>query len=148
MPLWLWFLDSLGLVVAALALFLLGLVVRRRLIARAGSTFDLSISFRHGPSPRGWTLGVGRYTDNQLEWFRVFSLSWRPRHRFDRGQVEVLRRREPHGTEAFSLHAGTSIIESRTDAGPVQFALSPDALTGLLAWLESAPPGRNADRVI
>jgi hypothetical protein len=91
---------------------------------------------------------VGRYTDNQLEWFRVFSLSWRPRHRFDRGQVEVLRRREPHGTEAFSLHAGTTIIESRTDAGPVQFALSPDALTGLLAWLESAPPGRNADRVI
>lgn len=148
MHVWVWLADSLGLIVAILAAVVLALVVRRRLIARAGSTFDLSVNFRAGSTPRGWTLGVGRYSDTEVEWFRVFSLAWWPGHRFGRGQVEVLRRREPHGTEAYSLHAGHTIVEARTDQGPVQFALSPDALTGLLAWLESAPPGRDSNNVI
>ena len=28
---------------------------------------------------RGWLLGLGRYSGDALEWFRIFSLSPRPR---------------------------------------------------------------------
>lgn len=148
MPVWLWFVDSLGFIVLALVLLVLGLMVRRRVLARGGSTFDLSVKTRSGASTRGWTLGVGRYTDTELEWFRTFSLAWRPRHRFRRSQIEVVGRREPAGAEAFALHAGHTVAECRTEAGLVQLGLSPEALTSLLVWLESAPPGRDSSRVI
>ncbi|MGH3425859.1 MAG: DUF2550 domain-containing protein [Nocardioidaceae bacterium] len=148
MPVWLWFVDSFGLIVLGLVLLVLGLSVRRRFLARGGSTFDLSVNTRRGTSARGWTLGVGRYSDTELQWFRTFSFAWRPRHRFRRGHVEVVNRREPVGAEAYALHAGHTVAECRTDAGPVQLGLSPQSLTGLLAWLESAPPGRDSSRVI
>ena len=44
--------------------------------------------------------------------------------------------------EVFSLLAGAVVVKCRHDEGFVEFAMSPDALTGFLAWLESAPPGR------
>lgn len=149
MPVWLWFVDSLGLVVVLLVVLVVGLSARRRYLARGGSTFDLSVNTRRPASTaRGWTLGVGRYTDNELEWFRTFSLGWRPRYRFRRGRVELVNRRDPAGAEAFALHAGHTIAECRTDSGNVQLGLSPESLTGFLAWLESAPPGRDSSRVI
>lgn len=148
MPVWLWLADFLGVVVVLLVLLVVGLSVRRRILSRGGSTFELSVNGRRGTSARGWILGVGRYTDTELEWFRTFSLAWRPKRRFRRGHVEVLKRREPAGPESFALHAGHTVAECRTDAGPVQLGLSPESLTGLLAWLESAPPGRDSSRVI
>ncbi|MFY0406293.1 DUF2550 domain-containing protein [Solicola sp. PLA-1-18] len=148
MPFWLWLLDSFGVIVGVVLLLLLGLVVRRRVVSRHHPTFDLSVNEREGGGLRGWMLGVGRFNDTHLEWFRVFSLSPRPRRRFERGRVEVVRRRDPDQNEAYSLHAGAVIVECTTVDGPVQFALSPSALTGLLAWLESAPPGRDSSRVI
>lgn len=148
MPLWLWLLESFGTIVSVAILLLVGLILRRRILARGGSVFDLSVNHREGSSMRGWTLGVGRYTDTHLEWFRVFSLAWRPRHRFQRGHVLVLKRRDPVGNEAFSLHADHVIVECDTEDGPMQFGLDCDALTGMLAWLESAPPGRDSNRVI
>ncbi|MDO9377873.1 MAG: DUF2550 domain-containing protein [Nocardioidaceae bacterium] len=148
MPFWLWLLDSLGVVVGIVLLLLLGLVVRRRLVSRRHPTFDLSVNLREGGGLRGWMLGVGRFNDTHLEWFRVFSLSLRPHRRFERGRVEVVRRRDPDQEEAYSLHAGVVVVECTTVDGPVQMALSPGALTGLLAWLESAPPGRDSNRVI
>jgi len=147
-PVWLWFVDFLGLVVLLLVLLVAGLSVRRRVIARGGSTFDLSVKARRGASARGWTLGMGRYSDTELEWFRTFSLAWRPQRTFRRGHVEVVKRRDPEEAEAAALHGGDTIAECRSEDGHVQFGLSPESLTSLLAWLESAPPGRESSRVI
>jgi len=44
----------------------------------------------------------------------------------------------------FSLLAGAVVVKCRHDTSFVEFAMSPDALTGFLAWLESAPPGQPA----
>ena len=55
------------------------LVVRRRWISRPGGTFELSVRVRSGRAGRGWVLGVGRYTGDDLELFRIFSLAFRPR---------------------------------------------------------------------
>ena len=154
MPVWLWVLDSLGVLLGLAVLAVLALAGRRRVLARGGSTFDLSVnrrpeSTRDEGDPRGWTLGIGRYNDSYLEWFRTFSFSPRPVLRFERGHVEVERRRRPVGSETYALHAGNTIVECTLDGGvPVQLALSPQALTGLLAWLESSPPGREVNNVI
>ena len=79
MPLWQWLLDAVGVVLLLLLVYGLSLVARRRWLDRRGGTFELSVRLRPGHGTRGWVLGLGRYADDQLEWFRIFSLSPWPR---------------------------------------------------------------------
>lgn len=148
MPLWLWFVDSLVfLIVLALAL-VVALLVRRRILTRQGGSFDMSVNRREGPGAKGWTLGLAVYRDSELDWYRTFSYSLRPRHRFARGEVHVGHRRDPVGAEVHALHAGHLIVPVETEAGIRQFAMSPNALTGFLSWLESSPPGHRVNQVL
>ena len=148
MPLWLWLVDSVALVVVLAALVVLALVVRRRLFARRGGTFDVSVNRGAEIGPKGWTLGVGAYRSNTLEWYRTFSFAWWPRHRFVRGEIAIDGRRDPVGPEVFALHADHVIVAVRHASGVHQMAMSPSALTGLLAWLESSPPGHSVNNVL
>lgn len=126
----------------ALALLALGLLaLRRRLITRRGGTFDCSLRLREGPHGKGWVLGIGRYAGDELEWYRVFSYSTRPRRTLVRRRLQVVDRREPTGVEVFSLLAGAVVVSCRGDGESVELAMSPEALTGFLSWVESAPPG-------
>ena len=148
MPLWLWFVDSLALIFGLLALLLIGLLVRRRVLARSGGTFDMSINRHAGPTVKGWTLGLAVYRDTDLEWYRTFSLSLRPRYRFARADVRIDGRREPTGNEVYAIHAGHLIVDTQNECGVHQFAMSANALTGLLSWLESSPPGQRVNNVL
>ena len=56
-------------------LYGVALIVRRRLLSRHGGTFELSYRVRPDTAGRGWLLGLGRYSGETLEWFRIFSLS-------------------------------------------------------------------------
>jgi hypothetical protein len=134
-------LDGLAVVVAASLVGLALLVLRRRLITRRGGTFDCSLRLHEGSHGKGWALGIGRYSGEALEWYRVFSYSTRPRRVVGRRQLKILDRREPRGAEAFALLAGAVIVRCHDGARPVEFAMSSDALTGFLSWAESAPPG-------
>jgi hypothetical protein len=147
MPWWQALLDSLGTVVALVALCFIWLFGRRRWLSRRGSTFDCSVRLkavargRASTSTRGWTLGVGRYAGDNLEWFRVFSFSPRPRHVFSRS-MHVVGRRTPKGAEAFALHAGHLVTEVALDGNHrIELAMSEPAFTGFLAWTEAALPG-------
>ncbi len=142
MPVWEWLGGSSGLLLLLVLLLGAVLLVRRRWISRNGGTFELSVRVRSGRSGRGWTLGVARYTGDGLEWFRVFSLAPRPRFVYRRAELEYVGRREPEGVEAYSLYSGHIVVSCRTLSGPLEVAMSPSALTGFLAWLEAAPPGR------
>ena len=142
MPLWEWLVDSVGVLLFLLLLYGLALVVRRRWISRNGGTFEFSVRVRSGRAGRGWILGVGRYSGDLLEWFRIFSLAPRPRYRYERADLEYVGRRDAVGAEGYSLYSGHIIVSCRTPDGPLEVAMSPDALTGFLAWLEAAPPGR------
>ena len=161
MPLWQWVADVVGAALLLVLLFGLGIVLRRRWVSRSGGVFE--ISFREPPagqvvaarepgvvsttqtaaSARGWTLGIGRYSGDVLECFRIFSLAPRPRRRLERCGVTYLGQREPQGMEVHAIYSGHVIIACSTSRGIVELALAPDALTGLLAWLEAAPPGRH-----
>lgn len=129
----------LGLVVAALA----GVVARRRWLARGVGTFDCSLRTSARAHGKGWVLGVARYEADRIEWFRVFSVSVRPREVLQRGDVMVQERRMPSGAEAFSIMAGFVIVRCRRGAGWVELAMSEQSYTGFASWLEAAPPGQN-----
>jgi hypothetical protein len=136
--------EGLGLLVLLLALALLLLALRRRYLARQGGTFECSLRLRTSAPGAGWALGVARYNDENLEWFRFFSYSLAPRKIFLRQEVNVMESREPDPVEAVSLYAGQRIVRIET-RGPRpetwELAMSGESLTGLLSWLEAAPPG-------
>ena len=147
MPWWLTVLDSLGALAALLVLTLLWLFARRRWLSRLGGTFECSVRTRSssggspGSAARGWVLGLGRYSGDELEWFRVFSFSPRPRYIFDRS-LEIVERRRPSGPEAFALYSGHVVVRVLLpDSRTVELAMGERALTGFLAWTEASPPG-------
>ena len=146
MSAWQWLLDSAGVVLLLVILYGLLLVVRRRVLSRHGGTFELSVRVRPSEAGRGWVLGLGRYREERLEWFRIFSPSPRPRRVWQRAQLHITGQREPSGPEAFALYGGHVVVECRTSDGPVELAMSSSELTGFSSWLESGPPGSDWDR--
>jgi hypothetical protein len=114
---------------------------RRRFLARSGGSLELSWRLKRGQPDRGWVLGVGRYDGDELQWFRVFSLSNRPRRALSRRDVVVEGRRRPTAGETRSLLRGAEVLQLTTAKGPVEIAMEASAITGFLAWLEARPPG-------
>ncbi|WP_346012399.1 DUF2550 domain-containing protein [Streptomyces sp. SID3343] len=94
---------------------------------------------------KGWVFGIARYSGDRIEWFRVFSYSPRPRRVLQRGRIQVIGRREPAGQEELALLAGAVILVCEHADARIELALSDDALTGFLAWLEAAPPGQRVN---
>jgi hypothetical protein len=142
MAAWQWLVDSAGVVLLLVLGYGLLLVGRRRWLSREGGTFELSVRVRTSRmASRGWVLGLGRYDDDALEWFRIFTLWPRPTRRWRRGDLRFVSQREPSGPESFSLYAGHVVVVCATPAGQMELAMSRAALTGLQSWLEAAPPG-------
>src|SRR5690349_16896322 len=118
MPVWQWLLDAAGVLLVVVLLYGVALIVRRRILARHGGTFELSHRARADKAGRGWVLGLGRYTAESLEWFRIFSISPRPKRVWDRGDLEYSGRRQPAGgVEQLSLYPDHVVIRCTTPDG-------------------------------
>ena len=91
----------------------------------------------------GWHFGVGRYRGDELAWYRLTSFRPGPTAVVDRTELEILDRRTPGGAEAYAVPAGASVLRCRVRAGELELAMAAGVLTGFLAWLEAAPPGRS-----
>lgn len=132
-------------VCAALALFLIA--VRRRILERPGGTFECSLrdgtTLSRRRTAKGWMLGLARYAGDDIEWFRMFSYSPRPRRTFTRGRVRIVNRRRPFDEEAATLMSGAVVVECAEVGPPVELGMTDSAFTGFLAWLEAAPPGQH-----
>lgn len=123
---------------AVVAVFAM-LSLRRWLLERRGGTVECSL---REPDGRGvWRLGIGRYSGDELLWFAIFGIRFRPRRVVHRRGLVVAGRREPMAEEEAALQPDTGIVEVREDGRTVELAMSGAALTGFLAWLESSPPG-------
>ena len=147
MPVWQWLLDSAGVVLLLTCCSALLLVVRRRVLSRHGGTFELSVRDANQPDGKGWVLGLGRYREDSLEWFRIFSPLPGP----DAGPggattSTFVSQREPDGAEEYALYAGHVVVICSTPRGEVELAMSPSSLTGLQSWLEAGPPGSRPSR--
>lgn len=118
------------------------LAVRRRWLSRMGGLFDCSLRLSTRTPGAGWVLGVARYSGDNLEWFRVFSPSLRPRLIFPRSISRAGGQRDPDAIEAVVLtHDQRIVTMELTDGRSWELAMSNASLTGLLSWLESSPPG-------
>jgi hypothetical protein len=146
MAVWEWALDIVGLCLLLALLYGIALIFRRRLLARHGGTFELSYRVRTDHPGRGWLLGIGRYSGQSLEWFRIFSLSPRPKRVWARDLLEYAGRRAPVGAEEVSLYDGHVVASCHYDGDPLEIAMSEASLTGFQSWLESGPPGTDWNR--
>lgn len=148
-------LDAAWLFAAFLVLLILaaaGIAARRFLLERGGGTVECGLRKGSGP----WRLGVASYQREELCWYGIFGLSMRPDEVFPRRDLTLVSRRLPTDAEAASLGPGMVVMQCQLGAdsgepvpetpeapaaGIVELALGEAALTGLLSWLEAAPPG-------
>ena len=136
--------ELLLAVVAALLLLVLaygiGIAVRRRLLARNGGVFELSHRVRDTSPGRGWVIGIGRYAgDAQLEWFRIFSLSPKPKRVWRRTEITYISSRSPEGIEELVLYPENLIVTCDVKGEHIDLAMDQQTLIGFQAWLESRP---------
>ena len=152
-------LDAAWLFAAFLIILILaavGIAARRFLLERGGGTVECGL--RRGPNGP-WRLGLASYQREELNWFGALGLTMRPDVVFPRRDLTVVSRRLPTEAEAASLGPGMVVVECRAGedtgtfgpmaddvpgpglGGTIELALGEEALTGLLSWLEAAPPG-------
>ncbi len=141
MAVWQWLLDSAGVVLLVLLFLVAALVIRRRLISRHDGTFELSVRDGSLPDGRGWVLGLGRYREDSLEWYRIFSPLPVPKRSWRRSDLNLVSQRVPRKAEEFALYAGSVVVVCTTPRGETELAMSRSSLTGLQSWLEAGPPG-------
>ncbi len=133
-------LDAAWLFAAFLIILILaaaGIAARRFLLERGGGTVECGLRKEGGP----WRLGLASYQREELCWFGVFGLSLRPHEVFPRRDLTLVSRRLPSDAEAATLGPGMIVVECKLGEDSVELAMGEAALTGLLAWLEAAPPG-------
>jgi hypothetical protein len=136
------FLEAFALTAAVVFAGLGAFLVRRITLLRGGGTVEMSLRlYPDGQHGRGWALGVGRFVGDELQWFRTFSLSPRPKRVLSRHDLSVTGRRRPIGGESLALMSGSIVLACANPSGPVDLAMTEAAETGFLSWLESAPPG-------
>jgi hypothetical protein len=135
-------LEGIAVVVLAMLAGLLIIFTRREIISRGGGTIDMNLRLSTFVPGRGWAPGLGRFTDQELRWYRLFSFGVRPRRVLPRHALRVDARRAPQGPEKLAMPDGWVVVRcSGVRDHPVELALAESALMGFLSWLESAPPG-------
>ena len=146
MALWQWVVDTAGVLLLLALAYGFALIMRRRALSRHGGTFELSYRVRPARAGRGWLLGLGRYSGESLEWFRIFSLSPRPKAVWTRSRLSYDRQRPTEGGEQMSLYPDHVVVVCRTPEGEVELAMGPSSLMGFQSWLEAGPPGSPRSR--
>ena len=130
-------------VVALIGLPVMLLYARRRWLAGQGGMFDCALRRGSRDPALRWYLGMGRYRGEELQWFRSFSLSLKPKLRLRRGLIHSSGLTEPSRADAFLLYEDSCILMVRepSTGRSFQFGVDRDVATALMSWMEAAPPG-------
>jgi hypothetical protein len=121
------------------------LAARRYWLERGGGTVECGLRY---PSGLGsWRLGVVSYERDELHWYGAFGVGLRPERVFSRRSLQVASRRPVKPAESTVLGPSWIVVEAKTGLtdAPVELAMTDQALTGLLAWIEASPPGSHLD---
>jgi Protein of unknown function (DUF2550) len=144
--------DAVWIFAVVLALIVLAaaaLATRRYLLERSGGTVDCAL---RSPAGTGaWRLGVLLYAHDSLQWYGALGILLSPEHDFHRRSLSVVSRRPVEPSEIVTLGEDRIVVEvavkppgdaSGSPASThVELAMTDQALTGFLAWLEASPPG-------
>ncbi len=134
---------------SALAVLILAVLVivfvaaRRYLLARSGA-IDMCWRDHLQSDGSGWYLGLGKFDGGDLYLYRSFSVFPVPNRTLHRTELSLGARRSAIGAELELLPASAVISRCRVGAKQFELAMSADAATGLLAWLESVPPSNHS----
>ena len=130
-------------VTGIVAMPFIGLYARRRWLTGQGGLFDCAYRVAGEAAGGGWVLGLARYRQDRLEWFRAFSLGLRPSVSLHRGMTTYLHQRPATGLEQVVLFEDSRVVlvRDRVSAREYCLAMDGDNGMGLITWLESAPPG-------
>jgi hypothetical protein len=115
--------------------------LRRGVLVRRGGTIELSVRLSTMVHGRGWSTGLARFTGDELRWYRMFSLSWRPKRVLTRRGLAVVRRRTPDTQEKLVFPADFVVIRCVSGGLEIEIAMARSTLMGFLSWVEAAPPG-------
>ncbi|HEY3878288.1 MAG TPA: DUF2550 domain-containing protein [Trebonia sp.] len=128
------------------------LASRRYLLERSGGTVECAL--RQPAGPGTWRLGVLSYEHDSLRWHGALGVLLRPEYVFHRRALQVVARRPAGPGETATLGPDRIVVEVSvkpqadglglspgTDVEHVELAMTDQALTGFLAWLEASPPG-------
>jgi hypothetical protein len=137
--------DWVLIFIAAVFAGLVILFVRREVIARGGS-IELSIRLSSYADGRGWSPGIARFVGDEMHWYRVFSLSIRPRRVLNRRMFTINHRRRPDQLERRALPGHMVVLRCVSQREPVEIAMEEATVTGFMSWLEAAPPGAASPR--
>lgn len=133
--------DTVWLIAVCLVLVVLAattLATRRFLLERGGGTVECGLRRAGG----AWSLGFASYELDSLNWYGALGVLPRPTETFARRTLTVLSRRDPEPAETRTLGPSRVVVEVCTGTPEhVELAMSEQALTGFLAWLEASPPG-------
>lgn len=137
-----WLFAGLLILFVAIAVVL---AARRYWLERGGGTVECGL--RRPPGRGSWRLGVASYQRDELLWHGALGVALRPEHAFRRRSLEVTSRRKPETSECTVLSPDWTVIEVKAGPSedPVELAMTDQALTGFLAWLEAAPPGSHLE---
>lgn len=127
-----------GLLLVVL-LICVGLVLRRRAIARGGPVMLLALS-----RDPGWSLGLARVTASEIAWFPLLGWNLRPRERWIRGDLDLGSPDPIQQSRPIGVIDPVKVI-CNSGAHDFIIALSAGDYTALRSWSESAPPGLNAN---
>jgi hypothetical protein len=144
--------DAVWIFAVVLTLLFLAAAVlasRRYLLERSGGTVDCAL---RSPAGSGaWRLGVLSYAHDSLRWHGALGVLLRPERIFHRRSVRVISQRPAEPSEAVALGAERIVVEVSVKPAAdssgfladshVELAMTEQALTGFLAWLEASPPG-------
>ena len=117
----------------------IGLAIRRILLDRHGGTVECGLRRPGGT----WRLGVAAYEKDELRWYDAVGVLLTPEEVLARRTLAVASRREVYPAEAALLGPGKVVVSCTVGemSETLELAMGEAALTGFLAWLESAPPG-------
>ena len=144
--------DAVWIFAVVLALIVLAAVAlasRRYLLERSGGTVDCALRWPDGAG--AWRLGVLAYQHDSLRWYGALGVLLRPEYVFHRRALSVIAQRPAEPSEVVALGSDRIVVsvaikpQADDDASPpgeqVELAMTDQALTGFLAWLEASPPG-------
>ena len=138
--------EGIGIAILALLTLLAALFLRRGILARRGGTIEVSVRLSTLVPGRGWSTGLARFSGDELRWYRMFSLSWRPRRVLTRRGLAVVQRRRPDTQEQLVFPAECVVIRCVSGGLDVEMAMARPTLMGFLSWVEAAPPGVEGHR--
>lgn len=133
--------EILTWVLIVLAAFAVLLAVWRFLRLRSRGT---TILLRRLPASgvHGWRHGTIRYNGDDLEYFKLRSLSPMADQVFTRQRLEFHEPRQITPEESDFMTEGLSIATLCSEGTHYEVALDPHSLMALTAWIESAPHAR------